>query len=148
MIQKLKIVFLFTLIFTVSQSCKKGCDYPKENTITGDIISDASVLGFNTGGVKSVHYTDDPNNLLQVSFDKGYTYIPIDFSKYTAMNFPVSVGCNTYFEKNVTINNAASKVTYTLVVNSCPDCEDQYRQDNWVLVPKFSTNFQVVYERK
>lgn len=146
--QKFKLLIITALLLWMNQSCKKVCDFPKEDLYTGDIVLDANVLGYNSGGTKLVRYTEDLNNPIVVSFDKGYTYVPVDYSKYTVMNFPVSVGCNTHFEKDVTINTATSKVTYTLEINACPDCEEQYRQDNWVLVPKFSTNFQVVYSKK
>jgi hypothetical protein len=148
MIHIFKFLFVFTVILISFSSCKKGCEYPSEDTLTGDIIKDAYILGLNTGGVKSVHYVLDSNNVIEVSFDQGYTYIPVDFSKYTVMNFPVTVGCNTHFEKDVTIDHASSKVTFTLGVNSCPDCEEQYRQDNWVLVSKFPNNYFVEYKRK
>jgi hypothetical protein len=145
---KFKIICLLLLVFSVSQSCKKDCDFPKEDSLAGEIIKDAHVKGFNTSGIYSVHYADEVKYPILVSFDKGYTYIPVDFSKYTVMNFPISTSCSTYFEKEVTIDPTKNKVTYTLGVHVCPDCEEVYRQDNWVLVNKFSENYNVIYQKK
>ena len=148
MYKKIKLLFFISLFVTFAFSCQKACDFPDEDIISGDIIADGNVLGFNSGGVKSVHHSADPINPMTVSFDKGYTYVPIDFSKYTVMNFPILAGCNVHFGRDVKINSATGKVTYTLTVDTCPDCEEQYLQDNWVLVRAFPVNYQVVYTKK
>lgn|GEM_PF-1655399 len=147
MSKKATFIFLFILPFTIQFSCQKGCQYPADS-VAGDIIPDSYVLGGNTDGNKSVHFTATSQYDLQVSFDKGQNYEPVNFNKYTVLNFPVTVSCNTHFDREVKIDNAAQKVTYTLTSESCPDCEDQYTIDNWILTKKFPASYQVVYSHK
>ena len=136
------------LIVTLSlSSCNKGCDFPADEN-TGSIVPDAIVFGGNTGGVATVHATPSGQYDLKVSFDNGYTYVPIDYSVYTVFNFPIVAGCNSHYVRD--ISAAGSTVKYKITVESCPDCEEEYRTDNWVLVKKASlpANFVVSYEKK
>lgn len=140
------ILFLLGLISLTLASCNKGCEFPEDEN-TGDIIADAIVLAGNTGGIPSVHQAAGNGQFdFRVSFDNGYTYVPMDstmFTKYTIINFPLTAGCNTHYERNVDITTGLPIVSYTITVESCPDCEEEYRTDNWVLVKKFPSNYAV-----
>ncbi len=141
------ILFPIGILFLFLASCNKGCDFPDDEN-TGEIIPDAIVYGGNTGGVAAVHHGPSGQYDLKVSFDNGYTYVPIDWTKYSVLNFPVTAGCNTHFERDVTVNNSSSNVRYKITVESCPDCESEYRTDNWVLVNKFPASYIVDREKK
>jgi hypothetical protein len=145
-----KKIFFFSLILFLglaTTSCNKGCDFPEDENL-GAIVTDAIVFGGNTGGIATVHAQPSGQYDLKVSFDNGYTYNPVDFDTYTVFNFPVTAGCNSHYERDISV--LGSTVKYKITVESCPDCEEEYRTDNWVLVRKSSlpTNFTVSYEKK
>jgi hypothetical protein len=128
-------------------SCNKGCDFPADEN-KGKIVEGAIVFGFNSGGV--AHVIHDGNYIYQptVSFDNGFTYVAVNWGKYSVINFPITAGCNTHYIREVTANGATAK--YKIIVESCPDCENEYITDNWVLVEKagLPPNFAVTYEKK
>lgn len=128
-------------------ACNKGCDFPEDENL-GTIIPDAIVYGGNTGGVASVHHDSTITYDFKVSFDNGFTYVPVDWSKYSILNFPIVSSCNTHFTRETTVNSAIQTLTYKVTVESCPDCEEEYRTENWVLVKKFPANYAVKYEKK
>ena len=144
-----KFLFFLGLIFlgfSVS-SCNKGCELP-DNSNSGDIIPGAIIFAGNTGGVPTVHHSEVTQYDIKVSFDNGYTYVPVDWNKYSVLSFPVTAGCNTYFNREVDIRPSTQSVKYKISVESCPDCENEYTSDNWVLVKKFPSNYAVNYEKK
>lgn len=141
---KYTLIALLSFLFFL-QSCDKGCDFPADEN-KGIIVQDALVYGGNSGGVKVVYHEEPLSYDFKVSFDGGYSYVPIDWNQYAVLNFPVSAGCNTHYVRDVT--DLGSELKYTLTVESCPDCEEEYAVDNWVLVPAFPTSKNVIYEKK
>jgi len=74
--------------------------------------------------------------------------VPVDWTKYAILNFPVTAGCHAHYERNVTITPSTQNAKYKIVVESCPDCETEYLTDNWVLVKAFPASYSVSYEKK
>ncbi len=144
------VLFLIGIISLFLGSCNKGCEFPEDEN-KGIIVPDAIVYGGNTGGIASVHDEISGQFNLKISFDNGYSYIPMDatqFAKYTIFNFPIIAGCNSHFEREITA--VGNTVTYKITVESCPDCEEEYQTDNWVLVDKskLPSTYSVNYVKK
>lgn len=138
---------IFFSVFTLF-SCNKGCEFPEDEN-KGKIVENAIVYGFNSGGESYVIHNETAGFDLKVSFDNGFSYQPIDFTKYSALNFPIVAGCNTHYIREVSTNGPTG-AKYKITIESCPDCENEYRTDNWVLVTKagLPPNFAVTYEKK
>jgi len=141
---KFLVLTLLTLLVGFS-SCKKTCDFPKDDTHEGLIVPDAYVLGKSSGS-RGVFRSHDGEFKYKVSFDKGYTYGEVDFDEYVVMNYPMTVTCNSHLIKEVLVDYINHKVEYNVTIQSCADCEDTYGIENWVLVPKFPSTFAVSYK--
>ena len=70
----------------------------------------------------------------------------IDFENYTLLsNFASGTGCETYFHKEVLINNEEETVTYTVTVDSVGGCEPYVSNQNWILVEKIPADYSVEF---
>jgi hypothetical protein len=124
-----------------------------KDTLSGDIIQNAIVCpnhGIITSKMSAPYVVDSTNkysfqNYFTVRFDEGEK-IPVDFTKYKIMCYPTDTDCSSTFDRNVTIDNAAQKVTYKITITHCDDCEGNYTAENWVLVPIFPSDYKVVHE--
>jgi hypothetical protein len=141
---KFLILTLLTLLLGFS-SCKKSCDIPIEDTHEGLIVPDSYVLGKSSGS-RGVMRSHDGEFIFKVSFDKGYTYGEVDFDEFAVMNYPMMISCNSHLTKEVLIDYFNHTVEYNITIQSCPDCEDAYGIENWVLVPKFPSSFVISYK--
>lgn len=108
--------------------------YPKMGYITTKlkgkfIITDTSM------------WADD----FEVSID-GSEYSPVDFSKYVILCYPILSKCNAQFIREVSINSLNKNVLYKIEVTQCNRCEEDRITENYVLVPKFPSDYTVSYD--
>jgi hypothetical protein len=152
---KLKGLFLILLLAGVGvSSCKKKCVIDRENSISGDIIPDATIYHVGYAGPNNgYHLTTDVNGIeiagsnvgLEVSFDGGLTRGPINFTKYDVLLNPAILSCEAKVDKSVVYNAANQTVTYNVDVINCSSCDERYQAENYILVNKIPSNFTVLY---
>ena len=171
-----KKIFLFVvpvtmtiLTMVIATSCydpHKGCDNMPEQTVgTGLIIQNVKYRHtiFDTiytptqtvlFSVKDPDYrgdkiiTSESQNIhgLELSFDDGATYQPIDFTKYTILGKYADKGaCMAVFNRNVTKNAEQQKYVYKITVIHCGGCEKPNSSTNWVVIPKLEDDFLVEF---
>ena len=147
-------ILYFLLVSTfVFSSCKKNC-IQGNDIFSGDIITNAVVL--TNHGIISSKFPDStfvvnsltPSNVrnyFTVRFDQDQV-MAIDYSKYNIIGYPTNVDCSSVFERNVTIDNTKQTVTYSIIITHCDECSGVYTAENWVLVPKFPSNYKVIHD--
>lgn len=137
-----KILFLVLLGSTLF-GCSKKCDKPSKDENTGIIVPGSVVKEVSNNGsgniIRSGNY--------EVSFNDGVSYEQIDWDEYNVVRFPMVVTCNVQLVRNVEIDYNQHIVDYTVTVNSCPDCADEYGISNMVLVPKIPQSFELRLKR-
>lgn len=81
----------------------------------------------------------------EVSIDGGAKE-PVDYSNYTILCYPILSKCNAQFVRDVSFNSVNQTVVYEIEVTQCSQCEEERITENYVLVPKFPSNYQVTYD--
>ncbi len=133
----------------VLASCGKKCKLEKEDINQGVIVPDVIVYQTHTFGEKVViDGTTADSNQLELSFDGGYTRVPVDYSKYTLLNFPITTHCDAAFTRKVEFNDVDDIVKYTISVEECDKCNNGILTDNFVVVPKFPASYSVTYKKE
>lgn len=139
-----KLIFVALLIFSIT-SCKK-CD--PSNSIGGIVVKDAivRVIGYQEGK----NFITEPSEFdkeIEVSFDGGRNYNPVDFSNYSVFSLQTTASCSSGYDRNVVMNTADTTVNYTVTITECPTCQSSATINNWVLtkvVPAFyEANFRI-----
>lgn len=152
---KSKLLLLSGLsVLAITTSCKKTCKELREDTYAGAIKTEISVypnsgyLTSNLGGdyliTGSHHYRDR----FEISFDKGQTKVPVDYSKYSIVACPVVTYCNARFDKSVEINYAAGAVVYSITSEECGDCGQGRTTENYVVIPAVPDSYQLLLDVK
>ena len=139
-------------------SCTKKCSIADANVDTGIIISEdpatnipviiypeGGFLTSNMGGDYLINASDPYADRYEVSFDGGYTRVPVDYGMYNLLALPMTINCNARFERDVTIDAANNVITYSVTANTCSSCEDKYTVENYVLVPVLP-GYPIVYQ--
>lgn len=146
-------IYLILIIATISSSsCRKNeCDLPKQIIGTGEIVENAlisqPIITWEMRDKEHIIQVDSLNIYnLEVSFDDGSTYNPIDFSKYTLLGKYARGNCRVTFERNVSRNDSQKKVYYDIEVHQCGNCEINCESMNWVLIPKIPNDYEVIFE--
>ena len=150
-------LIIILIHFLIATSCKldmyKGCkNMPEQTSGTGLIIQNAVIVDFSSITNEELIITSESqNNLnLEVSFDNGKTYNPIDFSKYTLLGKYAEADCSAEFNRDVAKYIEQQKYVYKIKVVHCGLCKKLKISMNWVLIPKieddFSVEFVVEYE--
>jgi hypothetical protein len=143
----MKHISLLLIVFALFSSCKK-CD--PSNSIGGVVLDNAIVRV--TGGTTSVPVmVTDPGQvsfLIEVSFDNGFTYSPVNFTQYTALALPTSAKCSSGYDRTVDVSTAQSLVKYTVTITQCETCEGTVNIQNWVLIPAVPSSYDVLFEVK
>jgi hypothetical protein len=143
--------FFFLMLSGVvffSASCKK-CKVDGVDINSGEIVDEVVLYptsGYmtpNMGGEYVIGAGDPYASRFEVSFDGGAREA-VNYTMYTILAQPVVARCNASFERNVTVDHAANKVTYTIKVTQCSNCKEERYTENYVLVPAFPSNYQVV----
>ena len=84
-------------------------------------------------------------NEFEVSIDGGPKQ-PVDYNKYTILCYPILSKCNAQFVRDVSFNSVNQTVEYEIEVTQCSRCEEERITENYVLVPKFPSNYIVNYD--
>lgn len=140
------LVFGFSLIFIfLFTGCNK-CE--PENEIGGIIKKDAivRVIDATVPGPQFINSSNEYNAPIEVSFDGGVTYEPVDFSKYTVFALPTTASCSSGYNRNVLANDAGQTVTYSITITECDYCEGTTTIPNWVLTTKVPASYTPIFE--
>lgn len=139
------------IVLTSLSSCNKKCVIAKETNDSGLIISDVvfyPISGFMTANMGTDFIIDADHkysDVIEISMS-GSGRAPIDFTQYTGLCFPVYATCNASFDRNVTIDAATQTVLFKIDVTQCANCKDTLWTENYVLVPKFPSNYTLIQE--
>lgn len=142
-----KLFFYTSLIITTILfiGCKK-CEIP-EGTETGIIITDVILRETKSASSSfdNILIQDEATNQkyegIDISFDGGLNFSPINFSQYSLMGLRTTTNCSATFDRDVKSNNVNEVVTYTVTINECPTCTNTITTDNWVLIPKVPASY-------
>lgn len=136
-------IVITTLILL--NSCNK-CD--PTNDSNGIIVEDAivRVLDSSVPGPQFINSASDYNKDIEVSFDGGLTYQPVDFTEYTVFALPTTASCSSGYSRNVSANDPNQTVTYSIIITECDYCEGTTSIPNWVLTTKVPANYTPIYE--
>lgn len=142
----MKNILLFSglLLSIVLTGCNK-CD--PSNNEGGYIIKDAIVRVI--GGQGGANFITDASQYdapIEMSLDGGVTYTPVDFTEYSVFSLPTTATCSSGYDRNVTLNESAQIVTYTIIITECDYCEGSTSIKNWVLTSAIPSNYTFVYE--
>ena len=154
----LSFVVLSMVVSIGLTSCTKKCNIADANLDSGVIVSEdpttnipviiypqSGFLTSNMGGDYLINASDPYSDRYEVSFDGGYTRVPVDYSVYNLLALPMTINCNARFERSVTIDATNNVITYAVTANTCSSCEDKYTVENYVLVPVLP-GYPIVYQ--
>lgn len=143
------LISLLALGSFINSSCTKKCT--AEDVYIGDAIvhevngnpvilyPESGYMTSNMGGNYLINGNHTDADKFEVSFDKGYSRQPVDYTKYTILANPKITPCNGAFERKLEINYMNQVVTYTATpVSDCAEqCEGEgYSMENYILVDK------------
>jgi hypothetical protein len=134
------------LVFS-SYACKKKCELPPE-TNSGVVVANSLVKEQYTTSSKVVRKQVSSGERYKVSLDQGVSYADIDFNNFYLLCYPMDISCHSTVDRNVTVEHGKKLVTYFITITTCPGCEDLYTVPNWVMVPRFPDDYQVIFRRK
>jgi hypothetical protein len=104
-------------------------------------------LGYITSALKGNYVITESSpfaSQIKVSIDGGPVK-PVDYSNYTVLCYPILSHCNAQFVRDVSFNSVTQTVEYSITVTQCAQCEEERFTENFVLVPKFPSNYNVTY---
>jgi hypothetical protein len=136
-------------LFTTS--CKKKCVMDINNEDKGWIEENVIFypqLGYITTALKGNYVITESSPFADeflVSIDGGEK-APVDFNNYTILCYPIITHCNAQFVRDVSFNSVNQTVEYSITVTQCAQCEEERFTENFVLVPKFPSNYNVTYD--
>lgn len=141
---------LFALMFFAFVACNK-CEIP-ETTLSGNIIKNV-IVRENTTALSSfdtVLVNDEATNIIydsvDVSFDGGVNFVPVDFSIYSLMAMKTRTNCSATFDRSVVIDEDNQTANYSIRINECPTCVNTIVTENWVLVEKIPDTYSVTFD--
>lgn len=145
-----KLISLSLIILIVSLTSCKKCD--PSNSTAGMVIEDAivRVIGYESGE----NFITDPTEYkkpIEVSFDGGVNYKPVDFLQYSVFSLTTTATCSSGYDRNVVMNKKDTTVNYTVTITECTTCQNNSTINNWVLtkiVPSFYTANYNIKRRK
>lgn len=143
------------LIISVSismTSCKKKCVIDGEDTLSGDYVKEEVVFypesGYmtsNMGGNYVINAAHPYADRIFVNIN-GTGKVPVNYSNFTVLCYPITAKCNAKYDRTVTIDNANQSVVYKIAVTQCDNCKEERMTENYVLVPAFPANYSVSYD--
>jgi hypothetical protein len=144
-------ILFLAVLFMGFSSCKKKCVIEKEGTDSGVIDTTVFVYpqyGYITNDMSGNYHVDETSaleNKFQMSVDGGQTKIPVNYTAYSILAYPMTLSCNFSMERNVVINDIAQTVTYTIKVTQCkdPKCVEKRFMENFIIVPSFPDTYTV-----
>ena len=142
---------LFISLVLILSSCKKKCVMDINNENKGWIEENVIFypqLGYITSALKGNYVITESSpfaNKFLVSIDGGEK-APVDFSNYTILCYPITTHCNAQFVRDVSFNSVSQTVEYSITVTQCAQCEEERMSENYVLIPKFPSNYNVTFD--
>lgn len=136
-------------LFTTS--CKKKCVMDINNEDKGWIEENVIFypqLGYITSALKGNYVITESSPFADeflVSIDGGEK-APVDFNNYTILCYPIITHCNAQFVRDVSFNSVSQTVEYSITVTQCAQCEEERMTENFVLIPKFPSNYNVTFD--
>lgn len=143
--------FVLLLLALAFSSCKKSCTIATENINKGWIEQNVQVhakSSYLTSQMKGNYVVTGSSplaNSFQMSFDEGAKQ-PVNYSSYTILCYPIVTSCNAQFEREVIFDAINKAVLYKITATECNECEEERFSENYVLVPKFPSNYNVFYD--
>jgi len=143
-------VAVISLCF-INTSCKKKCVMEPNNLDKGWIEENVifyprrSYITSDMKGNYVVTSNSEWANEFEVSIDGGARN-PVDYSNYTILCYPILSKCNAQFVRDVSFNSVSQTVEYKIEVTQCNKCEEDRITENYVLVPKFPSNYKVKFD--
>lgn len=139
------IVSIIAISILILTGCNK-CD--PTNEIGGMIKKDAivRVIDASVSGPQFINSANEYNKPIEVSFDEGVTYQPVDFTQYTVFALPTTASCSSGYNRDVTTNDAGQTVTYSITITECDYCEGTTTIPNWVLTTKVPPTYTPIFE--
>ena len=67
----------------------------------------------------------------------------INFNNYTLLGKTIFTTCKFKINRNVEINISKNKYIYTIELFQCGNCIEENKIDNWILVPKIPSGYDV-----
>lgn len=134
-----------------TSSCKKKCVMDINNEDKGWIEENVIFypqLGYITSALKGNYVITESSPFADeflVSIDGGEK-TPVDFNNYTILCYPIITHCNAQFVRDVSFNSVSQTVEYSITVTQCAQCEEERMTENFVLIPKFPSNYNVTFD--
>jgi hypothetical protein len=97
------------------------------------------------GGNYNINVNHPYANTIKIAID-GAGKVPVNYSQYNVLCYPLRTKCNASFERTVTIDDATQSVVYKIVATQCGNCEQEWLTENYVLVPVFPSSYTVSYD--
>ena len=74
----------------------------------------------------------------------------INFNNFTLLGKTIVASCKYKIIRNVEINITENKYIYTIELHQCGNCIEENKIDNWILVPKIPSGYDVdfIYIKK
>ena len=136
------VLLLLSFLFLIS-SCKK-CD--TEDTNRGEVLDGiVRYMGQPLPEPMMINGQIFPTEL-EVSFNNGFSYVPVDFSKYTVLALPTTASCSSAYDRNVIVNNGPQTVNYVVTISECPTCEGSITINNFVVINKVSSEYTAIFD--
>lgn len=137
---------------TVMSGCKKKCDLP-DDADSGEIKTAVQV--YPDSGYQSANLTENQYLITashtyagryDYSTDGGITQVPMDYSKYSILCYPMTTSCNASFNRKVTIDDANGIVIYTINALDCGNCKEKRFFENYVVIRAVPDTYQVLFD--
>lgn len=144
-------LLILSVLFLGFSSCSKKCVIENEGADSG--VIDTTVLvypqhGYITQDLSGNYQIDETSPVadkFQMSTDGGQSKIPVNYTEYNILAFPMTLSCNFSLDREVLINDVAQTVSYKITATQCkdPKCQEQRFIENFVIVPAFPTSYVV-----
>ncbi len=147
-------LFFAFLVLSLTYSCKKSCVIETIDISSGTINESISLFpssGGMTGSMQGVYHITSVHNFatnFEMSLDNGVTKIPIDYSSYSILCFPMIVNCEVSFDREVSVNDILGTATYRIRAFQCKNakCDEKRSVENYVIVPAIPASYAIIYD--
>lgn len=144
-------ILILSVLFLSMSSCKK-CKLEGENVDSGVIVTDVAVyptsgyITSNTGPDHHIHGNSAVSDQFEMSTDGGFTKSPFNYSEYSILAYPLTLDCNHFLTREVTIDDVNMTATYVITVTQCRDakCSEQRFVENYVVVPAIPETYTIL----
>ncbi len=147
-------LLILSVLFLGFSSCKKSCKIEGDNVDSGLIDADVLVYplsGYLTAEMDEEYHVHGATNVaykFEMSTDNGFTRAPFNFSQYSVLAYPMTLNCNFYMTRDVTVNDVNMTATYRIKVTQCKDakCVEQRYVENYVVVPAIPESYTILHD--